>query len=312
MATTTLTREGTIYTSTARFDSDQRALTEKELKLLAPSIFAREAHESRSERFAPIPTIEVLRHIAKAGFVPVGVKESTARDSGKAPFTKHLIRLRRLDGEQRQVGDTVFEMLMKNANDGSAAYHLLAGLWRIRCMNSLVTQDRKLGEVAIRHTGDAPKEVLEASFKVLERADTTLQTAARWGKIELKEIERLNFAKKAHKRAFVDKHLKGLSPDDRAKADVTRATYGVASAVKPAMLLEARRDGDKGTDLWTTFNVIQENVIKGGQSGYGHDSVGRACNYTSRPVKSIDADVTMNTFLWGLADELATKKGALV
>ena len=305
MARTATLRNETIYTDTARFDSGERRLTEKELMTLAPSIFATEAHESRSERFAPIPTIEVLRRVAKEGFVPVGVKQSVARDPGKAPFTKHMIRMRRL-GERHEVGGNVFEMLLKNANDGTAAYHLMAGLWRIACMNSLVVKTQTLGEISIRHTGDAPSEVLDASFKVLERADWTLACAEAWGKVPLKEIERLNFAKKAHKLRFEKAHEKFLA------AGATPKLYGVASAVEPKRLLEARREDDRGTDLWTTLNVVQENIMKGGLSGDGVDSVGRACAYTSRPVNSIDADVTMNTFLWGLADELAAKKGVRV
>jgi Domain of unknown function (DUF932) len=292
MATASVRHE-TVYTGSARFDKGERRLSERELGTLAPSIFAIEAHESRSDRFAPIPTIEVLRRIAKEGFVPVGVKQSTSRDPGRAPFTKHLIRLRRL-GEQHQVGDTVFEMLLKNANDGSAAYHLMAGLWRIQCMNSLVAKTKTLGEISIRHTGDAPKEVLEASYKVLEQADKTLAYADAWGKVDLKEIERAAFAKKAHKLRWEGK------------------TSGVASAVTPMKLLEVRRPSDKGSDLWTVFNVVQENIIRGGVEGEGHDSVGRKCHYTSRPVNGIDADVTLNSSLWALADELAVKRGVLV
>jgi Domain of unknown function (DUF932) len=294
MITGTMERAGSLYTRTARFDGEQRGLSEKELRKIAPSIFAVEAHESRSDRFAPIPTIEVLRRIAEDGFVPVGAKQSQARDPGRAPYTKHLIRLRRLDGKQRQVGDTVFEMLLKNANDGTAAYHLMAGLWRIRCMNSLVAKTKTLAQVTIRHTGDAPKEVLEASFKVLDHSDRILGAADKWGRIPLSEPERLSFAKKAHKLRFNGK------------------TYGVASAVSAPRLLEARRSGDEGHDLWTTFNVVQENIIRGGQEGEGHDSLDRACRYRSRPVNGIDADVAMNTDLWTLADELAAKRGVLV
>jgi hypothetical protein len=288
------TRGGSIYTRSARFDKEQRGLSEAELRKLAPSIFATEGHESRSDRFAPIPTIEVLRAIAKEGFVPVGAKQSTSRDPGRAPFTKHLIRLRRLDGKQRRVGDTVFEMLMKNANDGTARYHLMAGLWKIQCMNSLVAKDKELASVAVRHTGDAAAEVLEGSFKVLEMADRTLACADKWGQLQMKEPEKLAFAKKAHKLRWEGK------------------TYGVASAVPPALLLQTRRVQDEGSDLWRVFNVVQENVIRGGLEGDGKDSVGRNCHYRSRPVNGIDADVTMNTALWGLADEFAAKHGVLV
>ena len=85
-----------IYTQTARFDTG-RALTETEMRHIAPSIFAVTAHESRSERFKPIPTIEVLRGLMQEGFMPVGAKQSRSRTEDKADFTKHLIRLRRID-----------------------------------------------------------------------------------------------------------------------------------------------------------------------------------------------------------------------
>jgi hypothetical protein len=283
-----------IYTKTARFDDQERALTDEELFQLAPSIFATEAHSSRSDRFAPIPTIDVLRKIAEEGFYPVGAKQSTARDPVKALFTKHLIRLRKLDGKVRKVGDSVFELMLKNANDGTARYNLMGGLWRIRCANSLVSHEKTIEEIAIRHTGDAAIGVLEASMKLLDQSEKVLATAERWGRIDMNEFERFDFAKKAHAMRFEGKN------------------YGVATAVQPDRLLEARRAGDKGTDLWTTFNVVQENIIKGGQEGEGQDGKGKACRYKSRPVNSIDADVTMNTRLWGLADEWATQRAVLV
>ena len=44
----------------------------------------------------------------------VGAKQSRTRDAGKADFTKHLIRLRRVDdGKVYNVGDTVCEILLK-------------------------------------------------------------------------------------------------------------------------------------------------------------------------------------------------------
>ena len=155
-----------IYTNTARFDTG-RELTEIEMRKLAPSIFATSAHESRSERFMPIPTIEVLRGLKDEGFVPVGVKQSASRTPGKADFTKHLIRMRRVDdGKVYNVGDTVCEILLKNANDGTSAYELLAGLFRIRCLNSLVTQTGTIDAIKVRHSGNVRDKVIEGTYKV--------------------------------------------------------------------------------------------------------------------------------------------------
>jgi hypothetical protein len=113
-----------IYTSAARFDSG-RALSEDELRQSASSIFSNSPHETRSERLQPIPTIEVLRQLTEQGFVPVRVKQRALAIRAE-PFTKHLIRLRRVDNaESYKVGDTVYEILLKNANDGTSAYDLM-------------------------------------------------------------------------------------------------------------------------------------------------------------------------------------------
>jgi hypothetical protein len=67
------------------------SLTESELHDRAPSIFATSAHHSRSDRFAPIPTVEVLRGLAKEGFVPTRARQCRCRDSDRREFTKHVI-----------------------------------------------------------------------------------------------------------------------------------------------------------------------------------------------------------------------------
>ena len=90
-------RGGSVYDCQhARFDH-ARPLTEDEMRRYAPSIFAVERHESRPERFHPIPTIEVLQGLQREGFSVVAVNQSTCRNVGRANFTKHMVRLRRLD-----------------------------------------------------------------------------------------------------------------------------------------------------------------------------------------------------------------------
>ncbi|MFX8778215.1 DUF932 domain-containing protein, partial [Acinetobacter baumannii] len=84
--------------------------------------------------------------------------QSTTRVEGKAPFTKHLLRLRRI-GDTHVVGGTVAEMLLKNANDGTSAYELMAGLFRILCANSLVAQVSTLESTKVRHTGSNQKVI---------------------------------------------------------------------------------------------------------------------------------------------------------
>ena len=289
-----------IYTPTARFDS-ARALTETEMRKQAPSIFAVDAHESRSERFQPIPTWDILRGLMGEGFMPVGVKQSRTRDPGKAAHTKHLIRLRRIDQDSRySVGDTVCEILLKNANDGSSAYDIMAGLFRIRCLNSLVAQTGTLDTVKVRHSGapeDVMGRVIEGTHRVLGEAQRALAAPADWGSITLSPEERFILAQGAHALRF------GAGEDgDEPPA--------AAQAIKPTALLQARRVGDQERDLWTTFNVVQENVIRGGLTGITRDANNRPRRVRTREVKGIDQDVKLNRALWIITQQMAALKSA--
>ena len=45
-------------------------LADDQIRAVAPSIFAEDAHDSRSERYAYIPTSNVLTQLRKNGFQP--------------------------------------------------------------------------------------------------------------------------------------------------------------------------------------------------------------------------------------------------
>ena len=281
-----------VYASTARFDHSARALGEDEMRRIAPSIFAEHAHPSRSEKFMPIPTIHVIRALEKEGFMTVGVKQSRSRRPDGKSFAKHLIRLRRLDNNtQYQVGDTVAEILLKNANDGSAAYDLLAGLFKILCLNSLVAQTSTMESLRVKHIGaDVPGKVIEGTYSVLNSAVQALEAPVEWSKIKLDRPEQIAFAESAHVARF---------GDAKGKVD---------TPIKPEQLLIARRPQDQEQTLWNTFNVIQENAIKGGLSAMGRDALNRPRMTTTRGVNGIDQDVKLNKALFTLAAKMAELK----
>jgi hypothetical protein len=293
--------QNSVYAHSARFDVNHQ-MTEDEMHRIAPSIFATEAHESRSERFAPIPTIEVLRALTREGFAPVGVKQSKTSDETRRETTKHLIRLRRVgtipgtevkhDLAEYRVGDTVCEIILKNANDGSSTYDLMAGLFKIRCMNSLVAQTGTLDTVKVKHQGDVASKVIEGTYRVLGEAQKALAAPQDWSKIILADRDQRAFAEAAHVLRFGD------------------SEGNVTTPIKPVALLTTRRREDIAADVWTTFNVVQENVIRGGLHGTGRDANNRIRHTTSRAVHGIDQDVRLNKALWILAAKMAELKSA--
>lgn len=282
-----------VYAQSARFDNHARALSEEEMRKIAPSIFATAAHHSRSERFMPIPTIDVLRGLGREGFSVVGAKQCIVRHDDRKDFTKHMLRLRRLEDDAKyRVGDTVFEIVLKNANDGSAAYDLMAGLFKILCMNSLVAQTNQMESLRVRHSGDVASKVIEGTYTVLDTAQAALEKPVEWSKIQLDLAEQQVFANAAHVARFGD------------------AEGNVDTPIVPSQLLIARRTADQAPNLWNTFNVVQENVIRGGLTAVWRDANNRPRRTTTRHVHGIDQDVKLNRALFTLASEMAKIKAA--
>ena len=59
------------------------ALTNDQLRQAVPSIFATEGHESRSDRFVPVPTVNVLDGLQKEGFDPFFAQQANTPCSGQ-------------------------------------------------------------------------------------------------------------------------------------------------------------------------------------------------------------------------------------
>lgn len=273
-------------------DRHARTLTEAELRRAVPSIFAEAPHASRSDRYAYISTKTVLDGLADEGFYPVAACQARARDVSRREFTKHMLRLRRAGDSFAKVGDVIPELVLLNSHDGSSAYQLMGGLFRLVCDNGMVVDDASVGCIRVHHKGDVVHDVIDAAFTIVEQSGKAVEQAEAWTQLQLQDPERLALATAAHLVRFGD------------------AEGNVSTAIEPAQLLTARRYGDNGKDLWTTFNVVQENVIRGGLVGYDHDSNNRPRRRRSRAVKGIDQDVKLNKALWTLASEMAKLKGA--
>lgn len=295
-------RSQTIYGGHARFDANS-FMSEDEIRTVAPSVFAVTKHDSRSERFAPIPTIEILRGLAKEGFQVVGARQNVARIEGKQFYTKHLLRLRRFAGDltKYSVGDTICEMFLQNANDGTSAYNLDSALFRIACLNSMTMKLKSLDSVKVYHSGNVERvmgKVIEGTYRVLDNSTLALEAPRQWSGIELDNDEQRLFADAAALVRW------GAPADEESDTEAAVTTYN------PLGLLAAKRTEDRANNLWTLFNRVQENAIRGGVTGRTLGTNGNIRRASSRPVKAIDTDIKINRRLFDLADAFAQLKGA--
>lgn len=266
-------------------------LSEDELRQYVPSIFADAPHASRSARYGYIPTIDVVRGLAGEGFAPVFACEAKARDESKAGFTKHMIRFRRASDAGRdstalaKLGGTP-ELVMVNSHDGSTSYQLLAGFFRFLCANGAVCGEG-FQETRIMHKGDVVGDVIEGAYTVVENFGRAIESGSRMQETQLTNDQA---------RAFANAALE-LKYYDEEKAEVV-------APIAPQALLAPRRHEDVKRDLWTTFNVVQENLVRGGLRGAKLDENGRRRRMTTRAVQGIDGNVKLNRALWSLTEQM--------
>jgi hypothetical protein len=247
---------------------------------VAPSILANSAHESRSSRYSYIPTIDVLDALRKEGFQPFMVCQTRVRNDGMRDYTKHMLRLRHA-GQIN--GSEANEVILLNSHNGSSSYQMIAGMFRWVCQNGLVCGNVQ-NDIRVPHKGDVIDEVIEGAFTVLKGFEETALQREGMTATVLDEREQVAFARAAL----------ALRYEEDKPTPVTEQ-----------QLLAPRRVEDRASDLWTTFNRLQENMVRGGL--HGRNANGRAT--TTRAVSGIDQNIRLNRALWVLADELRRLRG---
>lgn len=255
----------------------ESALTDGQIMRVAPSIFADKPHESRSERYTYIPTIDILNGLRNEGFEPFFACQSRTRVADKREHTKHMLRLRHAS-QVNGAGGEASEIILVNSHDGSSSYQMLAGFFRFVCTNGLVVGDT-VGEVRVRHQGDVVGHVIEGAYEVLESFEKANEQ-----KDEMKAITLSDSEQKAFAHAALELRYGSEEP----------------APITETQLLSPRRFDDRKPDLWTTFNRVQENMIKGGLRGLTKN---RRLT-TTRAVNSIDRNIALNRALWVLSEEM--------
>ena len=281
------------FLASALFDGrTDQPMTELELRTYAPSIFATEAHESRSERFTYLPTIDAVRALQTKGFYPVAAKQGRSRTEGKAEFTKHLVRFRHENAvAMRGSAEVMPEIIIQNAHDGTSAWKVLAGGFRPICRNGLIAIDSLIADVRVVHTGNVIDKVIDGTWTVVEEVHKIVEVADRWLKIDLTPLQQRYLSEAVHEVRF-----DGVS-------DATR------EAITPPRPLTPRRAADANPSLWHVTNRLQENCLNGGLEGIAtvtdpETNQRRQRRVTTRPVRSVEGDTALNRAIWSLATKM--------
>lgn len=277
------------FSRNSTYARDNNGLSVDQIARVAPSVLATEAHESRGTRYAYIPSMDVIRGLQGEGFLAVEARQTRCRDEGKREHTKHMVRMRHPSALGAQVGDSFPEVILVNSHDGTSSYQLMSGVYRLVCSNGMVVAQGTGEEVKVRHSGNVINEVIEGSFRVLDGMRLVTEHIKEFGSIQVTEPEKALLAETAAEiRWGRDEETGNL----------------LAPIYEPTQLIRPRRWDDRKSDLWTVFNTIQENVVKGGVQGMS--ASGR--RNRTREISGVDQNVKVNRALWAMAERFAELK----
>jgi hypothetical protein len=261
-----------------------QTLSLDQIRRVAPSVFAAEPWERMSAKYRFFPTGDIVVGLMNNGFLPVRAQQSRSRIPGKEDYTRHMLRFRHASLTESAVNTEVPEIVLLNSHDGTATYQISLGLYRVVCTNGLVVKSAMFEDIRVRHSGreNLIQDVIEGSYRIIDNAPRILDNVQQWKQIALTGAEQAVFAESAIEVRDTTAHI------------------------EPSDVLRVRRFEDKRQDLWTTFNVVQENLTKGGVRTTSTTGQRRAL----RSVNSVDTDTKLNRALWTLTEKMASLKTA--
>ena len=265
-----------------------RFLTNDDIINYVPAAGALAPVKKASARYSFVPTISVVDALRDVGWFPISAQQSNPRLDARQGFQQHLLRF----AHKNPTGlkDERVDLLLWNSHDLGSAFKLFAGVWRFVCGNGLMVGS-ELMNFRHKHVGFNMGDLLGSALKIANHAGVVAQQIDSMKTIDMTPDEQGVYAMAAHNLVYSD------------QAD--------QAPVRPEYLLSTRRYEDSQDDLWSTFNVVQENIIKGGLKCSKINDVGRRRKVTTRPVKALDRSVQLNQALWMLTEGMAAlKRGA--
>lgn len=254
-----------------------------QIKNVCPSALTTLPSEKVSHLYRFIPTTEVMDILSEEGWLPVNATQRGVRKKNDVLYKKHMIRFRNPENDYigRQIGDTFPEIVLTNSHDGTSSFNFDVGLFRLVCTNGLVVADQKFDSMRILHKGFEKADVIKVVEETTKRIPLIVGKVEKMINKEMSFSQQINFAK-----------------------DAVEMRWGSDKIVDINQILSVRRQEDNGNDLWSVFNRVQENMLRGGVITMTPKENGGMRRSTSRAIRSIEQNVSLNKMLWTLSENL--------
>lgn len=262
-------------------------------------------------KYTFIPTYELVEDLKRLNWELIDGRQQKSKDH--SDVAKHMLRFRHPDFTPKKVGDTIPEILIVNAHDRSSSFRFYLGLYRLVCSNGMVVQSNSLTDVRVPHRLYTFDYVREQVQLITENAPKALERIERFKQVELDPAARLLLAQYSLAARFAEYQVLGKDGVWKSNVDIPR----IQKEVDMNLFLTPQRPEDNGNDLWSTFNLIQEKIMKG---GFYRESEGakllaekrteRGSSIAKptrlvRPLSNIGKTIQVNQDMWQFAEKFA-------
>lgn len=239
-------------------------------------------HDTKSNRFQSIQPSKIAEVLLDHGFDLATLKTGIAKSLERQDYQTTVATYRSRD--QFELKGMHFDLKFKIPHLYGALQAYL-GIFRLVCKNGLVA-GHNYQTLSVKHLGN-PYEILNAEIpRLVAQRDAMVAEISAMQNTELSQSEMILLA-----AAIAEARLKPIS--NVVKFESTN-------------LLVAGRHEDVQTDLFTVFNVIQENLLRKGLqyqfNSFDSNGVTILRNATSRRIKDTSvAAIDLNQAIWDVA-----------
>jgi len=247
-----------------------------EILTLPKAVITEKSAPNVSAKYQHISTVQTVETLKEAGFYVrrAVVQNCRTRDPETA---RHTVVMRH--NQFKETLGMVPEIIITNSHDRSTSFKMQAGLFRLVCSNGLVVAGEQFALEKAQHRHLDEMKVIDMAQVVIKQALEASKYTERYMNTILTDFQRVKYAKRV-----VD-------------------TIWPATHVPPELLLQVRRNEDIGNDLFKTFNVVQENIMKGGIQYNGNlKADGQPRLTRTRGITTINNDIKFNSRLWDLTE----------
>lgn len=248
-------------------------LTMEQIREQAPAVFEEyPSNTVNAFKYQMIHTKDILEPMDSLGWNVVHASQRRTRKAEWEDKTYHVLRFR---NPNIKIGDDYLEIVVGNSHNASTSFKIQIGVYRLVCSNGLTIGDDLVSPLIMQHTGLSSEIITKMAQMYVELTMNNInESIGRMKEIILDRPKQIELAKVGSKLKHKDEY-----------------------EVNTFELLEPRRYEDRKEDLWTVYNVIQENLMLGDYTIKGANGKWRKARAVNSPMSNVE----INTKLFNLA-----------